>query len=512
MESPLGAAAIAVSALVAAGSVPARALDVKEKSLEGTENAAGLTDKQLAIQRWFAELTFLNEGGDGWEGWYVHENQLGLESIRYSLAFLGYAAAAMAYKTPAYREATARILDDSVRRMVEKRVWDFIEVYWKDDPHFPDPVAWENIMYSGHLAQLIALYESITGDMKYSTEGWDFVWDEETAIHYTAEKLMKAMYDQVALEPIGGISCEPDMVFIICNDHPHNAFALYDAIHGTKFTALDEKWRAWMEENGRLPKEKGKEYLKITYMRDRGVWATGFGTPGSDGWALAWMYPWTSNPRFVCEGWETMRDSRLWRVADGGGIYYRSTTVAQMAGIKDTSGTSFYPLVESQCLRSGEGKAREVFQYFENLAGTFADWDGDGMRESYYYDTEPDTRLWVTANLAAAMVTEGDSLREMYREPFFRLHEGEPYVASVAYPDVTVKKAEFFRDSDTLRFTVLRAGGEPGGETEIVCGNVRGVKALTRNGAPYGNYAAGGGAVRIKTPVSGEVEFEMVVK
>jgi hypothetical protein len=37
------------------------ALDIHPNSLEGTEPSLILSDKQLALQRWFAKLTFLNK-------------------------------------------------------------------------------------------------------------------------------------------------------------------------------------------------------------------------------------------------------------------------------------------------------------------------------------------------------------------------------------------------------------------------------------------------------------------
>ena len=88
-----------------------------------------------------------------------------------------------------------------IERLLQRRAWEYIEMYWKNQPTFPDPVVFENIMYSAHVAQMIALYESITGDTKYDTAGFDFVWSKDKVIHYTARKLMQVMYDQVASDP-----------------------------------------------------------------------------------------------------------------------------------------------------------------------------------------------------------------------------------------------------------------------------------------------------------------------
>jgi hypothetical protein len=34
-------------------------------------------------------------------------------------------------------------------------------------------------MYSGHLLQLITLYESISGNMTYDNEGFDLIWNKD---------------------------------------------------------------------------------------------------------------------------------------------------------------------------------------------------------------------------------------------------------------------------------------------------------------------------------------------
>lgn len=491
---------------------PPGAARIEEKTIAGTESLEHMTDKQLAIQRWFAYMTFLNNGEDGWKDWFNDEKQLGLDSYRYSLAFMAYASGAMVYKTPAYRELTAKILDDSIQKLIEKKVWDFIKVYWDEEPTYPDPVAWENIMYSGHLMQIIALYESITGDMKYSTEGWDFVWDDDTKIHYDANKLMEVVFKQVESDETGGVPCEPDTIFIICNDHPQNAFLLYDSIHGTNYQSLSEKWRKWMEENGALPHHKGKEYLKISYLRDRKMWTTGFGTPGSDGWALAWMYPWTSNPKFVCDGWESMRDNKLWKKDKEGGAYMKATATSKIFGVDEDSSTSFYPLVEKQCREQASSRVDMVYEFFEAKFGRLADFDGDGINESYLYDTEPRTRLWVTANLAAAMMTDGDSLRRMYREPFFKAHENEPFVKHVDYPAIWVKEAAYRAEDKTLVFTLLRGDGKTNGETTIICALPGEPGSVLKNGAPYDKFELKNNELIITTPVDDVMKFEIKMK
>jgi hypothetical protein len=57
-------------------------------------------------------------------------------------------------------------------------------------------------MYSGHLLQLLTLYESISGGFTYDNDG-----DPVTKIHYTTTKLSKVIYQQMNGESSAGVSC-----------------------------------------------------------------------------------------------------------------------------------------------------------------------------------------------------------------------------------------------------------------------------------------------------------------
>jgi hypothetical protein len=136
-------------------------LRVVPNSLEGTESFKGiLTDKQLAIQRWFAQLTILQDT-NSWIGWgeeVVNDIHCdGNTCVRYEISGLAYAAAILGATMPAYTQLSEQILVASIDKMIERIVWNYVELFndFQEQPTFPDPVAYKNIMYSGHLAQVI---------------------------------------------------------------------------------------------------------------------------------------------------------------------------------------------------------------------------------------------------------------------------------------------------------------------------------------------------------------------
>lgn len=146
-------------------------LVVTPKSIEGTETTSVLTDKQLAIQRWFSQITFLQDLDD-WSGWGDVINDVHCDGnwcIRYEIAGLVYGVAAMALKTPAYTQVNEKILFNAIQRMTDKLVYQYIEIFgdFTDQPTFPDPVIYKNIMYSGHLAQVSVLLQLLLESIKF---------------------------------------------------------------------------------------------------------------------------------------------------------------------------------------------------------------------------------------------------------------------------------------------------------------------------------------------------------
>ena len=289
------------------------ALDCLESSFVGTSSIDGISGKQLAIQRWFAQLSYL-QNMSSWDGWGDALDDLdcdGNTCIRYEIAGLAYAAAVVAYKTPSYTQVSEAILYNAIQRMIKKEVYQYIELFddFTSQSTYPDPVAYKNIMYSGHLAQvliygysiaihfihlccnlaslllqMIMLFESISGNTTFSDEGWAFDWGADSAypqpITYTTRQLMQAVYNQTGLYEgaRGGVPCEPDSIFVICNNYPMNAFLLHDALYNTTYTTTAAAdWQNTVEEHGvnKLPDVEGADnnFFNLDFLiHPLGIW------------------------------------------------------------------------------------------------------------------------------------------------------------------------------------------------------------------------------------------------
>ena len=93
-----------------------------------------------------------------------------------------------------------------------------------------DPVFFENVMYSAHLFKMMVLYETISGDVKFSTIGWTFK-HKNKQFHYTLDDLYNVIYYQVKKSVVRSFPCEPMMIYAACNSILYSASRLYYKIN-----------------------------------------------------------------------------------------------------------------------------------------------------------------------------------------------------------------------------------------------------------------------------------------
>ena len=217
-----------------------RTLALALASVAWIANAKPLCEDERAGLRFLDFVTAPMSAADekGW--WDIGGCQFGLFSKRYHIAFAGYAAAALGMRgTDKERQAVGHILDNCIRRILACDVWAYSQSkkYWGEKPWAPDPCFRENVMYTGHLLQLLALYETFTHDTKYWTRGFDFAWSTNKVVHYDVQKLIDVTVGQMRTNDYCGITCEPGLLFFPCNNHPQVAFKLFRKLGHGDWTA-----------------------------------------------------------------------------------------------------------------------------------------------------------------------------------------------------------------------------------------------------------------------------------
>ena len=299
--------------------------------------AAGqpLQEDERAALKFLDRITGELPSAEERDWWGIGGDQCGLFALRYNIAFAGYAAAALGMRGDASERATVgRVLGNCIGRYLKRPVWFYVndKAYWGGKPWAPDPCYRENVMYTGHLLQLLALYERFTGDTRYWTKGFDFVWNKEKSVHYDVRKLIDVTVAQMRENGSGGVTCEPGLVFFPCNNHPHVALRMFAALGHGDWSADACKWEDWALGHFLKPLFGGGA-INIVYHVPSGLFYPR-GQPALDGWSLLWYEAWAARREEALALWRQAAAKIDWAAMDkasdanpGGGTCCNPTAV-----------------------------------------------------------------------------------------------------------------------------------------------------------------------------------------
>ena len=434
-----------------------------------------LDDKQLGHVNRIIALAHQLDGD--WSGMGSTEpGQEGDQAYRYQLAFMAYALSVAQFRfTPAYRELYEETDNRLIHKMLRYDVWSYWELTSRGVLAYDsslkglgamsiDPVAHQDIMYSGHLFMMVTLHQMLYGDDQYARPGGVtfsyrpiFMGAGPQSFVYDTHSLATVLYKQFRENDWRGIACEPNAIFPECNQHPILAFALYDHQFGThyfhevssgfkkQFAALhyiDPETSSFMSMH--LVKQK------IT-KQEAGAW--------SDGWAGAFMHAWDSadieqvyprqKARFVVslpDGTMTVRPAP--ENSGFGNDHGFFTIYAAEVGDRDTAnklltyadkywspawvdGQLIYPRNDQPKV---PGDPPEVWR---NVGPTLA----NGL-------------------LPLARMVDQNALYNLFNRPFDTDHFKDPFISDVSYPAVEVPRAIYDRQRRALVIT-LRPGAFP---------------------------------------------------
>lgn len=301
------------------------------------EHFPKLTHAQEGHIRHFHNLASL-PGGEWRHMGSDEPGQESFEAYRYQLATMAYAAGLAHYhRLPALRSMFRSLFDDLIDKMLRRDVWGFWYMTSQSgkavDPSltelrkpWPDPVCRENIMYSGHLLLMVSLHAMLFNTDKYDKDGaLTFNWNPmffglgPETFSYNRTSLQQAIVDEFERTGWLGVCCEPNCVFIICNQFPLIAMRYNDTRNGTNFVdgALERYQAAWQKKNGGFLQRGSSgddEFVFFWMIRQDVIVPNMFGLP-ANAWASTFMNSW--NSEFVHEVFPRLIRGYLTRYPDG---------------------------------------------------------------------------------------------------------------------------------------------------------------------------------------------------
>ena len=404
-------------AAVAAGTtgVPPFAPEAKEASADRPVSSFGrpLAEDELAALRWLDHVTGKLPPAEEKSWWDIGGTQHGNFSKRYHIAFCGYAAAALGMRgDAAQRKTVARIIGNCIERYMKRDVWAYSmsKNYWGRKPWAPDPCYRENVMYTGHLLQLLALYETFTGDKRYWRDGFDFVWKDGKRVHYDVKKLIDVTVFQMRNGPNGGITCEPGLMFFPCNNHPHVALSLFSRLGYGDWTKDARRWEKWA-----LSKYVGPMFgggaMKLVYHVRSGIFYPR-GDGALDGWSLLWYEPWAADRQTAVALWRKAADKIDWEgLETRPDVGNEDFTCCRPVDVPPVAAASFLAAASRAC------DDDETADRLDAIADKFLVREGGMLR----LEAGRDWRIGATANRIISLAEKnGSRLRDLVqgRGPF----------------------------------------------------------------------------------------------
>ncbi|MFQ6113556.1 MAG: hypothetical protein ACE5NG_05635, partial [bacterium] len=357
------------------------------------------------------------------------------------------------------------------------------------------PVYEMNVMYSGHLANMIGLYEWLFDDHKYDKPGSiRLVWDEDTVFEYDHASLVERLYGQMRDNPYHSIACEPQQVFIMCNDHAALSLMLLDATHGTQLSEVNRDFLMNLDHlfHGNDGSFNYPYYYRLDVTLPLHL-AVG------DGWALALMHPFARErvrqmyPAFKKRHLRWNQDStakvrgNMIEFMDIGD--YRPTNASQV---------SFGLLLASEV---GDSEFAEGLWNYAVKKYRSTRTDG-----TLYFRK---ASLLLNSVFLLGRINEADGLWRLYNWGWPDSHFHEPRVESVNLDKVLVVRAHYSKENG---LTIGLKPRQPGTtQAKVSIANlVPGLShTLLRNGKPVETFRTSSGTYSFVSKLSEEALFRV---
>jgi hypothetical protein len=458
-----------------------------------------LDDKALGHLRHIVNLSRQIPGDWSDMGPY-DPSQEGDDAYRYQLAYMSYVLGLAQYHhTPAYRELWRDTMARLITKMMRWEVWGYWELTSRGskvlDPDLTklgdgwiDPVMRQNVMYSGHLLMMVGLYDMLYRDGRFDAPGAltfqfrpvfrgmgpeDFPYDHS--------KLTRTIYAEFERNDFIGCECEPNGIFVYCNQFPILGFMHYDHTHGTDFAArtIPQFRNSWQRRSTMFGNDANAD-LPILYRKRQDDFIYEESADNNEGiTAVAWasiMHSWA--PEYVEMVYPRARDQILRRMEDGSlgvnlaGYFAKYKDYQKNPGHHATDpmmvGVHIFGTLALAAAEVGDTETLEgLLAYADRYLNP--SWKNGGL----FYPRNDDlsspgytTALVGNALIGGARICPANGFRDLYTKPWTDADVTRPELREVDFPAVLVREASYPKDGPLLRIRL--APGRSGPERQSI--------------------------------------------
>lgn len=441
-----------------------------------------LDDKQLGHLRFIANVA--RRRHNDWSGMDSEEpGQGGFDAYRYQLAMMAYTTHLANYHyTPAWRELHQATSERLIEKMLRFDVWSFWEMVSRGAKQFDpslaalsegwrDPVIRQNIMYSGHLFHMVTTYAMLYDSGKYEQPGaLTFEYNPvgrgmgRETFAYDSLKLAEVLQQQFDANGYEGIECEPNAIFVECNQHPILGFRLLDHRHGTNYFAnVSSRYLRAFEEQQFFDADNGSSMFFKMIKQNRKIPAE---MPWNDGWAGLFMHGWA--PEKVRQVYPLLKRKYVVQQADGSAVIpfqkpsrfwswdngFFAALAAEVGDHETAEGILAYADQHWAPTWQDSGLYYPRNDAFEVTPG-----QGNGTPQRF---TSPRVNtLTGNALVGLARINVANGLLSMFRNPWTAQHFRQPHIADVSGPNVQVSRAIYDAGEGALIVQLRQASNGP---------------------------------------------------
>ena len=167
-------------------------------------------------------------------------DQFQTAAVRYQINFISYALSmAQANYLPDFTGYLSQAQQNLKAKQENHRIWKYwkLENIWGNLRTDADPIARDNIMYSGFVGAQLALAQQADPRGADKLDGLK-ARSKNTHFDYSQNDIIKTLVEQYKTASYGLLSCEPNWVYPLCNAITATAIRAHDTTHGTQYWGI----------------------------------------------------------------------------------------------------------------------------------------------------------------------------------------------------------------------------------------------------------------------------------